>query len=76
MKQEKEEGWRERKMEILCRFSSLIFFFFIYIFDERIFRCSFYTCIHLACRLLHSCLLFFFFLVLKRVKLGVTDPFK
>ena len=63
-KQEKEEGWRERKMEILFWFSSLIFLIFFCLFDETIFisfRCNFCTWVHLACRLLLSCLLIFFF---------------
>ena len=65
-KQEKEEGWRERKMEILFWFSSFIlsFFFFNFLFDEIIFfsfRCSFCTWVHRARGLLLSFLLVFFF---------------
>ena len=47
-------------MEILFWFSSLTFFFLFISF-----RCSFCTWVHIACRLLLSCLLVFFFFLEK-----------
>ena len=64
-KQEKEEGLRERKIEILFWFSSFILFICLCILvDESIFisfRCSFCTLVHLACELLLYFLLVFLF---------------
>ena len=63
MKQEKEEGWRERKMEILCRFSSLIFFFlYIYLMKEYLDVASTHAFIlHVDYYILACCFFFFWF---------------
>ena len=65
-KKKKKVGEKERWR--IC--FGLAHYYYYYYFDETIFisfRCNFCTWVHLACRLLLSCLLIFFFFFLKKV---------